>query len=512
MDNARDPEDDEGNVNRDSQPDKEEGGSTPSPSRHNQDPGASTPTSVSSRHSSSRERRATLRQVLTPSAQLSEIEMSASRTNNAVAALTDQVKTLEGQVTQMSRDISFIKSATATQNARMDNVKEAVEGCQEEVATKGTESAEAIKKMNLTLYDLATAERDRLQETMGLIDKTAKDIQSINERLDEIAKRNRSNLWSEQLKAFLEAQRDANVWPDDQNTNRRRPPDMSPHGKRLRTEKTSDTLRMPRTEKKSDTYRMPPPLPPPSQLLTPRTPPKKHPCPSMMPTRCKGCKAQFSRSDTLRKHLKEDGSCPRAPPGTTTLNKEDEVPPSVAAQQGGSTSSTSTSAFSEAETNRIAAQIKSGRTSGKTSGKTWMAVLAKPRKEGGAEQVHNCGRCNFSATRLSGLRSHVRTAHGGVEPGREDDHEDDRDAPGAGAVAGEDGTGDRQERAGTAAGEVHEEESTVDSPPENIIDVSDNEDDTGDTSDNAADTDEHGNLLFRSPFKSKPSQRRESGK
>ena len=229
MDNARNPEDDEGNVNRDSQPDKEEEGPTPSPSRHNQDPGASTPTSVSSRHSSSGERRIPRRQEITPSAQLSEIEMSASRTNNAVSALTDQVKTLEEKVTQMGRDISFIKSATATQNDRMDNVEEAVVGCQGEVAAKGTESAEAIKGVNSTLYDLAVAERDRLQETLGLIDKTAKDIQSINERLDEIAKRNRSNLWSEQLKAFLEAQRDANVWPDDQNTNRRRPPDRSPH-------------------------------------------------------------------------------------------------------------------------------------------------------------------------------------------------------------------------------------------------------------------------------------------
>ena len=107
---------------------------------------------------------------------------------------------------------------------------------------------------------------------------------------------------------------------------------------------------------------------------------------------------------------------------------------------------------------------------------------------------------------------HVRTTHGGVEPERENDREDDRDAPGAGAVAGEDGTGDRQEQAGTTTGESREEESTADSPPEDIIDVSDNEDDTGDTSDNAAETDEHGNLLFRSPFKSKPSQRRESGK
>ena len=510
MDNARNPEDDEGNVNRDSQPDKEEEGPTPSPPRHNQDPGASTPTSVTSRHSSSGERRIPHRQEITPSAQLSEIEMSASRTNNAVAALTDQVKTLEEQVTQMSRDISFIKSATATQNDRMDNVEIAVVDCQGEVTAKGTESAEAIKGVNSTLYDLAVAERDRLQETLGLIDKTAKDIQSINERLDEIAKRNRSNLWSEQLKAFLEAQRDANVWPDDQNTNRRRPPDRSPHGKRLRTEKKSDTTRMLRSEKTSDTRGMPPPLPPPSQLLTHRTPPKKHHTPSMMPTRCKGCKAQFSRSDSMKRHLKEDGSCPRAPPGTTATNKEGAVPPSVVAQQGSSTSSASTSVFSEAETNRIAAQIRSGRTTGKTSGKTW--VLAKPGKGGGVEQRHSCGRCDFSATRLSGLRTHVRTTHGGAEPERKNDREVDRDAQGAGAGAGEDGTGDRQEQAGTTAGEAHEEESTTDSPPEDIVDVSDNEDDTGDTSDNAAETDEHGNPLIRSPFKSKPSQRREPGK
>ena len=510
MDNARNPEDDEGNANRDSPPDKEEEGPTQSPSRHNQDPGASTPTSVSSRHSSSGERRTPHRQEITPSAQLSEIEMSASRTNNAVAALTDQVKALEEQVTQMSRDVSFIKSATATQNDRMDNVEEAVVGCQGEVAAKGTESAEAIKGVNSTLYDLAVAERDRLQETLGLINKTAKDIQSINERLDELAKRNRANLWSEQLKAFLEAQRDANVWPDDQNTNRRRPPDRSPHGKRLRTEKKSDTTRTLRTEKTSDTYRMPPPLPLPSQLLTHRTPPKKHPSTSYMPTRCKGCKAQFSRSDSMKRHLKEDGSCPRVPPETTAPNKEGAVPPSVVAQQGGSTSSASTSVLSEMESNRIAAQIRSGRTTGKTSGKTW--VLAKPGKGGGVEQRYNCGRCNFSATRLSGLGMHVRTTHGGAESERENDREDDRDAPGVGAAAGEDGTGDRQEQAGTTTGESREEESTADSPPEDIIDVSDNEDDTGDTSDNAAETDEHGNLLFRSPFKRKPSQRRESGK
>ena len=223
----------------------------------------------------------------------------------------------------------------------------------------------------------------------------------------------------------------------------------------------------------------------------------------------------------MRRHLKEDGSCPRALPGTITPNKdyttqEGAAPPSVVAQQGGSTSSTSTSTFSEAESNRIAAQIRSGKTTGKTSGKTW--VLTKPRKDGGVEQVHKCGRCNFSATRLTGLRSHVRTVHGGVESeGENAGREDDRDTPGAGAVAGKDGTGGRQGQAGNTAGErtageAHAEESTTDSPPENIIDVSDNEDDIGDTSDNAAETDEQGNLLFRSPFKSKPSQRRESGK
>ena len=52
----------------------------------------------------------------------------------------------------------------------------------------------------------------------------------------------------------------------------------------------------------------------------------------------------------------------------------------------------------------------------------------------------------------------------------------------------------------------------ADSSPDNIIDVSDNEDDIGDTSDNAAETDEQGNPVFRNPFKRKPSQRREPKK
>ena len=63
-----------------------------------------------------------------------------------------------------------------------------------------------------------------------------------------------------------------------------------------------------------------------------------------------------------------------------------------------------------------------------------------------------------------------------------------------------------------SAGAADIEESMADSSPDNIIDVSDNEDDIGDASDNAAEMDVHGNPVLRSPFKRHPSQRREHKK
>ena len=229
----------------------------------------------------------------------------------------------------------------------------------------------------------------------------------------------------------------------------------------------------------------------------------------------------------MTRHLKEDGSCPRAVPGTISPNEdnvtqEGAAPLNVVAQPGGSTSSTSTSTFTDQEANRIAAQIRSGKTTGKLAGKTWVAYKAqesyKPWRQGGGGHAHRCGRCNFSTDFKHNLQRHIKNVHRGGESGEEGvGPEDDRDVPGAGAAAGKDGGGDRQGQAETAAcegaaGAADMEESMADSSPDNIIDVSDNEDDIGDASDNAAETDEQGNPVFRSPFKRKPSQRREPKK
>ena len=447
-------------------------------------------------------------------AHLNEIELSSSRIHNAVTALDKRLNTLVGQVTQLHQDLTSVKNSNTDLAGRIGRVEKAVTGCQD----AEIHATEEISRVRSSLEERARTDEEReteqqgLRETVGLVTGAVEDIKAIKEKLDDEARRNRSDLWSDQLRDFLITQEetthqhrvellrglrpatdqggrgageeggesdDSNTAPNRNPTGQGRPPGRSPLDKRPKLD-TGTTKKIP----------------------------------SKMPVTCPDCGAQYSTIASMRRHLYKDGTCPRAWPGSIPpKTKEDHklqravTPTNVDTQRGGSGSSTLTSTPTESEYARASREMN--HTLGRT--RTWN--IYKPDK---SRFDRKCGQCNYSTDNQTNLTRHLRMTHGGNGTMRFEVGEtggaspgpgDDKDNTEAGAAAEGAGEEDRPDQTGTTTGGeaagAEDVEDPGDGSEENII--SDNEEGPTD----ATKTDAHGNPVLRSPFKRQPSQRRE---
>ena len=417
--------------------------------------------------------------------QLDQIEKVTGRTKTSVETIEELVGKV---ISELNTIKNFIQKAATEQAERIAKVEGAVAECRRAVDAGALKTDDEHRGMREVLDEHVKVDgehettqscwRRAVGEAVGKVEGVVSKIDTAIEGMNVEEHRSRSDQWTAQLKAFLEAQRESNstactserhstqcaelflrgVLPsarverstgvevkrepvgaeveevdlsDDSSAGEEKMPGKSPDDKRQRTDQES-TVRK--------TYR----------------PPNKQ------PITCRDCRMTYSNLSGFRRHRKDE-TCGLRRAEALKWNKtgtsSDTGHRSLVARQA--EPGLSTSASGSTETDSIPRsgrwQVAGGRTPcDRKSGRPYGRSLQKNCK---AEDLNRCGQCGYTTQYKNNLGKHLRTQHQGKtsDAGRRaadtpgGSGTSGGPLPGGGAAAGADAPGG----SGASGGPIH---------------------------------------------------------